>query len=330
MEEIHKKIELWILSEKGALNTVIPSNLTVRNIPIANTKIPRKILNFCKLIRMMNAEKKAIFHTQLPMPSLTVYLANYFLRKKHIQVVGIRGKITYRGIISEKLLKKTMQSSAKIICNSDHLIDETVERFSIPRQKIALIHNGIEQPKVIANQSSQKISIVVLANFISYKGHEDLLKSIPNLKIPVHFTFYGEGNTKSKIIQQISEMGLENMVTITKSQSKNKNFLAEYQFGVHPSETEGLSNAILEEISYGLPVIARNVGGNHHLVKNNENGLLLDDFNPHTLAKAIDYLSGSIEVRKKMGEKSVEISCAFNWENCINLHLKYYKDIANQ
>ena len=328
--EIDQKVELWMLSEKGVLNTIVPSALMVRNIPIVDAKIQKKIVNFYKLMQLMKKEKKAIFHTQLPMPSLTIFAANYFIRKKHIQVVGIRGKISNHGLISELMIKKTLQASAKIICNSDHLVKETMKRFSIPKKKIAIIHNGVERPKKIANQNSQQISAVVLANFISYKRHEGLLESIPKLKNPVHFTFYGEGKIKDKIIKQVKEMGLEKTVTFAKSQDKNKDFLAEFQFGVHPSETEGLSNAILEEISYGLPVVAINVGGNHHLVKNNINGLLLDEFNPESFAKAIDYLSGSVEIRKKMGKESIDLSHTFNWEKCVNQHLKCYKSVVNQ
>jgi glycosyltransferase involved in cell wall biosynthesis len=51
--------------------------------------------------------------------------------------------------------------------------------------------------------------------------------------------------------------------------------LARAGFAIHPSRTEGLSNAILEELAAGLPVVAMDVGGNSMLIDPGMNGYLL-------------------------------------------------------
>lgn len=324
---INPRIELWILSGKGIINEINKTTLVVRNIPIANEKPFRKILNFYKLVQFVRKEENVIFHTQLPMASILVFIANRFRKTRQTQVVGVRGRISDRGLIKELILRKCFRAAEKIICNSEHLAHDVKERFLIPQSKLITIHNGVDTPNKYAKQKNKKLSAVVLANFIPYKGHTRLLEAIPKLKNKISFTFYGQGVLKESLTEKVKEMGLEKTVLFAESKSESKDFLADYQMGIHPSETEGLSNAILEEISHGLPVIALNIGGNHLLVKNHENGLLLNEFNPESLAKAIDSLSGDEKVRTKMGQKSIEIAQDYNWKNCVERHMKCYESL---
>ena len=45
---------------------------------------------------------------------------------------------------------------------------------------------------------------------------------------------------------------------------------------INTSEYEGISNTILEAQSYGIPVVASNVGGNKDLISNYKNGILFE------------------------------------------------------
>lgn len=59
---------------------------------------------------------------------------------------------------------------------------------------------------------------------------------------------------------------------------------------VLPSESEGISNALLEAMAYGLPAVATAVGGNRHVIANERVGVLAPPGDPAALARALDDL----------------------------------------
>ena len=96
---------------------------------------------------------------------------------------------------------------------------------------------------------------------------------------------------------------------------------------IHPSETEGMSNSILEGISWGLPVLAFEIGGNSELVTSGWNGMLLSAKSPKALAETMDGLLP--EQLETMGNNSFIRSKNYNWENLSKKHLDLYSKLLN-
>ena len=72
------------------------------------------------------------------------------------------------------------------------------------------------------------------------------------------------------------------------------------------SESEGMSNALLEALAAGLPCVATAVGGNPELVRNGENGFLVPAREPAGLARALATLVRDPRLRRGMGARSRE------------------------
>ena len=86
------------------------------------------------------------------------------------------------------------------------------------------------------------------------------------------------GNDTDKIIGQLkNKIKPENRkkIDFIKKTIKISKFLENSDIGILTSNEEGLSNSILEYMSYGLPVLATKVGGNVEQVFNNKNGFLV-------------------------------------------------------
>lgn len=81
-------------------------------------------------------------------------------------------------------------------------------------------------------------------------------------------------------------------------------FLTENDIYILTSHYEGLPISIIEAMSYGLPIIASDVGGNDEMIKNGENGYLVDNVNDLTEA-ILKFINDPNKV-KFMGEKSKE------------------------
>jgi len=73
-----------------------------------------------------------------------------------------------------------------------------------------------------------------------------------------------------------------------------------YDIFISVSETEGLPVSIMEAISFGIPIIATDVGGTNEIVKNNVNGWLINkDFDVKDLANKIIDINEMDEDKKK-------------------------------
>ncbi len=83
-------------------------------------------------------------------------------------------------------------------------------------------------------------------------------------------------------------------------------FLKQLDIYVQPSYAEGLSNALLEAMSVGLPVIASNISGNVDLVDDDVSGLLFEPGNSAALAEKLQELASDKARRITMGKKARE------------------------
>lgn len=84
---------------------------------------------------------------------------------------------------------------------------------------------------------------------------------------------------------------------------------------------EGMPNVVLEAMAAGLAVVATDVGGSRVLVRDGENGLLVQPGSPEALATA---LSGAIQNRERLahwGKASARLAQAFGWDRVVEQYL---------
>ena len=139
------------------------------------------------------------------------------------------------------------------------------------------------------------------------------------------------GNDTDNIINELkSKIKFENKDKINFIK-KNKNiskFLVNSDIGILTSNEEGLSNSILEYMSYGLPVIATKVGGNVEQVLNNKNGFLVEKDDDIKLSQKLEELIKNKLMRKKFGRVSKKIvKEKFSLETSFKKYKKIYSEI---
>jgi glycosyltransferase involved in cell wall biosynthesis len=75
---------------------------------------------------------------------------------------------------------------------------------------------------------------------------------------------------------------------------------------VLPSDWEGTPNVLLEAMATGMPVLATRVGGVPGLVRDGENGLLVDVEDEESLACQLQRLVEEPELRRRLGTAGAE------------------------
>lgn len=97
-------------------------------------------------------------------------------------------------------------------------------------------------------------------------------------------------------------LGIGERVIMTGARTDVPRILAELSVSVLPSASEGLSNALLESMAAGVPVVATAVGGTPEVVEDGMCGLLVPPADAASLAAAIGCLLDSPQLAAALGE----------------------------
>ena len=122
---------------------------------------------------------------------------------------------------------------------------------------------------------------------------------------PIHYLLMGKLTKDKKLQRQIYKSPLRKNFHLTGFRTDAPALAAACNAFIMPSvKKEGLSRAVIEAMSYGVPPIVTNVGGHPELVLHNENGLVIPPKNPAAIADAIMNLYGNPQKMKKLGENA--------------------------
>jgi glycosyltransferase involved in cell wall biosynthesis len=206
--------------------------------------------------------------------------------------------------------------STYVVVNSDSVCDLLVSREGIRRDKIRVLHNGIDidqfgkarASKATALSAIRKHSmlVAVVANMYSpVKGHATLVTAASEVcrHFPdVGFVLIGDGDERSKLEHEVKAAGLEESFLFLGSRRDVPELLACCDISVLPSESEGFPNAILEAMAARLAVVATSVGGIPEIVENEVTGLLVVPRNSAALSTAILRLLKDQELRSRLAD----------------------------
>ncbi len=111
-----------------------------------------------------------------------------------------------------------------------------------------------------------------------------------------------EPSYKARMLQLARELGLEQNVSWLGPIANPLTVVPRFDVAVLSSQSEAMSNAILEYMSAGIPTVATDVGGTREILQDGQNGLLVPPQNPQALAEPICRLLADPALRKALGE----------------------------
>jgi glycosyltransferase involved in cell wall biosynthesis len=183
------------------------------------------------------------------------------------------------------------------------MIEKNLKDAKIPEAKIFRIPNGvrlIEETKRLDGKS-----VLFVGNLYQQpaKGIDILLKAwvFVNKKFPeIRLDIVGNGDIDA-YLKFARSLSINSSVSFHGKQTDLQKYYMSAQIFVLPSRREGMSNALLEAMMYGLPCIATDISGNQDLIQHNKNGILVPPANVKALAEGIYFLLANSEQAIEMG-----------------------------
>ncbi len=152
--------------------------------------------------------------------------------------------------------------------------------------------------KMNPSEKSREFCIVTCSNVIALKRLDLMIDALAMLlDEQIHWVHFGDGELMNAIQQHTKEkLNFSSIHYEFKGRVSKSDILKWYEENhvdlfVNCSDTEGIPVSIMEAFAYGIPAIARDVGGNHELVHTGENGFLLPkESSPETIKNAIEFI----------------------------------------
>ena len=226
-----------------------------------------------------------------------------------------------------------------ILANSLSVKTQLNTQEKVPESHLHLVYNGIEEnpPPLKEKKNPQtdhkedEFHMTMVANLIFYKGHLDLFRALNLIysELPKNWTLTLVGQDRgllSSLKKQATLLGLSQHINWILNSQDPTLYLQSSDIGILPSHEEGFSNALLEMMRVGLPVVATRVGGNAEAVLHAETGLLVSPQAPQELAEAILLLARDKTLRKSMGTKALKhFQEHFTLSQCVQAYDNLYQ-----
>jgi glycosyltransferase involved in cell wall biosynthesis len=184
-----------------------------------------------------------------------------------------------------------------------------------PKEKLLLVYNGVESSKDPASPAKlyeRRGDEVILGNagrLTEQKGQKYLLEMAEKLKedgVKFKLLIAGDGELRQELKRAITELDLEDEVTILGHVDDMPAFMNSIDIFVFPSLFEGSANTLIEALHFGKPSVAFNVSSNPEIIQHGQNGYLARAFEVDDLTDCVEALINSPERRKEFGRQGVE------------------------
>lgn len=244
-------------------------------------------------------------------------------------------------------LKKYAERERRILMNAKYIIgrtdlDRRITSVLAP-ESMYFVGNEILRSQFYENIWSKKqfgetIQIVTISNSALYKGLETIVSTAQILKENTDLKFVwkviglsGVSNIV-KIVKKWKGLNFQNLnIQLLGSQNEKDiiETLLRSDIYCQTSHIDNSPNSLCEAMILGMPVIATVAGGTSSLLKDKEEGILIQDGDPYSLAGAIIELSGNFPKAREYGNAAYTRALQrHNGEFVKEEYLKIYKIIT--
>lgn len=346
-------VALYCIATRGEMaDQVERSGVEVIGPPIKGSawftgpmKLVRLSLTAIKLFWIMAYRQPHIVHFFLPGP----YLLGGPLALLTARPIRIMSRRNLNHYLAKRPIAKRFELAlhgrmTAILANSASIVKELIETECCAPNNVGLIRNGVDigSSAVDASQTRARLSVganafvaIIVANLNQYKGHADLICALGAIKarMPPNWTvlFAGSDYGAGRAIQDlITEHGLAEHIQLLGSRRDVPDLLRASNVGLLCSHEEGFSNAVLEGMAAGLPMIVTDVGGNFEAVRDGVDGLVVPSRNPAELGAAILTLALDPDLRRRMGQAAAErAKTEFSIEACLQSYDRFYRGLLD-
>jgi glycosyltransferase involved in cell wall biosynthesis len=279
---------------------------------------------------------------------LNFAVAGYWLKR----LVGTPYWVIAHGIdawdIESPALKTALHNADRILCVSNFTRNILLEQQNLNPEKVSILFNTFDENRfqigskpihLLAKynlQPDQAIILTVarLSKVEGYKGYDSILAALPQIRehIPnVHYILVGKGDDRPRIEQIISQLGLQDCVTLTGfvPDEELNNYYNLCDVYAMPSKREGFGIVYLEALACGKPTLGGNQDGAQDALCHGELGVIVNPDEIGEIAENLiqilqrSYPNILLDKPQQLRQKAIDKFGFESFKKTLDSYLKY-------
>jgi glycosyltransferase involved in cell wall biosynthesis len=258
----------------------------------------------------------------------------YIISLRGSDVPGRHARLQLEYKILGPVFKAIWRNAAAIVACSEGLRKRAL-RF-MPSVSIGVIPNGVELERFRPSEGGDEpetLRLLTVGRLSATKRVDMLIDAVEILRKEGHkirFTIAGGGQLEQQLRESVSGRDLRDTVTIT-GRVDPENMPQLYRDSdifISASVQEGMSNAMLEAMASGLPIITTRCEGVEELIT--DNGFLIEPASSAGIAKAIGKLADNRRVREQMSISARSRAGQFAWSDVAEQYIEIFRTICRR
>lgn len=314
--------------------------------PIITLKVARLAslkgaTRFLALIRLLRREKYDIVSVYFDDSNLFVVPACRLAGIRNVIVNRRNMGYTHRPKIMGKL-KWVNRHAAWVLANSYAVKEKVAELEQFPENRIHVIHNAnwddwtgdfkaVDREKLGFPGHCHIVGIV--ANLRPVKRIDLFIRMaarVASRMSTARFLILGSGTLEVDLKKQVESLGLGDKILFLGHQTDVRSYLSIFDIGVLTSESEGLSNTLIEYLRMGIPSIAFDTGGNHEIIKDGVGGYLVPPGDIEGMSDKVVELLTDNDHRQRLGTAGRAFAeTSFDAEKIMRETMAFYRMVIN-
>jgi glycosyltransferase involved in cell wall biosynthesis len=257
----------------------------------------------------------------------------YIISLRGSDVPGQHARLTVDYKLLGPLFKRIWKKASALVACSEGLKSRALH--FMPSAAIDVIPNGVDLERFFPSKTAQlsdELRLITVGRLSVTKRIEMLIDAVELLikqGYKVRFSIIGGGAAEESLRRLIMEKNLASFIELT-GRVEPENMPDFYQGSdIYISATmqEGMSNAMLEAIASGLPVITTRCEGAEELIV--DNGIIVEQLGAEPMAEAIKALADDRKRCEQMSIGARRQAERFTWKNVADEYLDRYRKILS-
>jgi len=244
-----------------------------------------------------------------------------------------------------RILRRLAPLTDAYLVNSKTVMGNIIEKERVPSSKVRVIYNAHNMDRFNAKIRSDFLSqhgipigsciVGIVSNLRPVKRVCDLIRAFPSVLKEcndAYLVIVGDtGIYYQECIDMIRDLGIQDRAKILGAIDSDSivSCMKWFNVGVLCSESEGLSNVIIEYMGSGVPVVATDIPSNRELIDNGTSGMLYSVGNIRELSKEVARLLKDEQLRTSLTQHSRrQITERFGESNIMQQYQEFYIHLA--
>ncbi len=332
------------MGDNPLLEGLRQQGVPVIHLPVAREYVPNAVRQAARLAGLIRAHRYDIVQTYHQKADTYGALIAWCAGARHL-VSSKRDTGELRKPLHIFLNRRLRGLFQAFIMTADRVRTAVVRRDGLPPARVTTIHNGVDAQRFAVPTAAQREAararfgfgaddfvVGMVAGFRPEKNHDiffaglaQAAPAIPTLRVLA----VGAGELLESYRQKLAASALGDRVRFVGDVPDVVPYLWAMDVGcLTPGANEGFSNAVIEQMATGLPMVVTDVGGNAEAVVDGLNGAVIAPRDAPALAAALQRIHADAAARAAMGAASRRrVEESFSIEQMCAAHAALYRSL---